>query len=138
VASKRDPRGRDVRAADLQEKPTKRVRLRRSFRDSRFVGFDEDGGSPANIAVSGASHWTPSVSEWSNSNWIARRRAEEERADTLFVGVGRRCWRLPGAIRAERASASGAIQMGRLRQAESKIATAAAATSPVPKIRSPN
>jgi hypothetical protein len=23
---------------------------------SRFVGFDEDGGSPANIAASGASH----------------------------------------------------------------------------------
>ena len=27
-------------------------------RHSRFVGFDEDGGSPANIAASGASHWT--------------------------------------------------------------------------------
>jgi hypothetical protein len=25
-------------------------------RYSRFVGFDEDGGSPANIAASGASH----------------------------------------------------------------------------------
>jgi hypothetical protein len=43
------------------------------------------------------------VSEWSNSNGIARRRAEEERADTLFVGEGRRSRRLSSAIRAERA-----------------------------------
>jgi hypothetical protein len=27
-------------------------------RHSRFVGFDEGGGSPANIAASGASHQT--------------------------------------------------------------------------------
>jgi hypothetical protein len=51
-------RARDVRAADLQEKPTKRVRLEMIFRDSRFGGFDKDGGSQANIAASGASHRT--------------------------------------------------------------------------------
>jgi hypothetical protein len=35
AASKRDPRGRDVRAADLQEKPTKRAKSE-IFQDSRF------------------------------------------------------------------------------------------------------
>jgi hypothetical protein len=51
-------RARDVRAADLQEKPTKRVRLEKICQDSRLGGFDEDGGSQANIAASGASHLT--------------------------------------------------------------------------------
>jgi hypothetical protein len=55
-ARRRDSRGRDVRAADLQERPTKRVGVEKILRDSRFVGFDEDGGLPANIAASGASH----------------------------------------------------------------------------------
>jgi hypothetical protein len=43
------------RAADLQEKPTKRTRVEKILRDGRFVGFDEDGGFLANIAASGAS-----------------------------------------------------------------------------------
>jgi hypothetical protein len=43
-------------AADLQEKPTKRIRTEVAVRHSRFVGFDEDGGLPANIAASRASH----------------------------------------------------------------------------------
>ena len=48
-------RARDVRAADLQEEPTKRGENRADFQTHRFVGSDEDGGSPANIAASGAS-----------------------------------------------------------------------------------
>jgi hypothetical protein len=48
-------RARDVRAADLQAKPTKRVETELILRHSRFVGFDEDGGYTANIAASGAS-----------------------------------------------------------------------------------
>jgi hypothetical protein len=52
-------RARDVRAADLQEEPTKRFETAELIvQDSRFVGFDEDGGFTANIAASGASHWT--------------------------------------------------------------------------------
>jgi hypothetical protein len=46
-------RARDVRAADLQEKPTKRVENTADSPTSLFVGFDEDGGYPANIAASG-------------------------------------------------------------------------------------
>jgi hypothetical protein len=42
-------RARDVRAADLQEEPTKPVEDRAVLVDGRFVGSDEDGGSPANI-----------------------------------------------------------------------------------------
>jgi hypothetical protein len=42
-------RARDVRAADLQAKPTKRTEL--TLRQGRFVGFAEDGGYPANIAA---------------------------------------------------------------------------------------
>ena len=38
-------RARDVRAADLQEEPTKRVQKGAAFRHDRFVGSDEDGGS---------------------------------------------------------------------------------------------
>jgi hypothetical protein len=49
-------RARDVRAADLQEEPTKRLENGAILRHNRFVGSDEDGGSPANIAASGASH----------------------------------------------------------------------------------
>jgi hypothetical protein len=49
-------RARDVRAADLQEEPTKRVETRADLRHDRFVGFDEDGGSTANIAANGVSH----------------------------------------------------------------------------------
>jgi hypothetical protein len=49
-------RARDVRGADLQEEPTKRVENRADLRHDRFVGTDEDGGSRANIAASGASH----------------------------------------------------------------------------------
>jgi hypothetical protein len=37
-------RARDVRAADLQEKPTKRVVARAGYVKGGFVGFDEDGG----------------------------------------------------------------------------------------------
>jgi hypothetical protein len=47
---------RDLRAADLQEKPTKRLSNGVMDRSVCFVGFDEDGGFPANIAASGASH----------------------------------------------------------------------------------
>jgi hypothetical protein len=53
---RRDP-PRDVRAADLQADPTKRIpKAELIMRDSRFVGFGEDGGSTANIAASEASH----------------------------------------------------------------------------------
>jgi hypothetical protein len=40
-------RARDVRAADRQAEPSKRVENRADFRHSRFVGFAEDGGSPS-------------------------------------------------------------------------------------------
>ncbi len=46
------PRTRDVRAADLQEEPRKRIETALIVRDSRFVGSDEDGGFLANIAAS--------------------------------------------------------------------------------------
>jgi hypothetical protein len=49
-------RARDVRAADLQEEPTKRVENRAEWPTHRFVGSDEGGGYIANIAASGASH----------------------------------------------------------------------------------
>jgi len=56
-------RARDVRAADLQKEPTKRVtRKADSPTQHRFVGSDEDGGFPANIAASEASHWTQRAS----------------------------------------------------------------------------
>jgi predicted amidohydrolase YtcJ len=51
-------RARDVRAADLQEEPAKRVENRADLQHDCFVGFDEDGGFLANIAASGASTWT--------------------------------------------------------------------------------
>jgi hypothetical protein len=38
-------RARDVRAADLQDEPTKRVEKELILRHNRFVGSDEDGGS---------------------------------------------------------------------------------------------
>jgi hypothetical protein len=47
-------RARDVRAADLQEEPSA-SRTGLLLGHDRFVGSDEDGGSPANIAASGAS-----------------------------------------------------------------------------------
>jgi hypothetical protein len=40
---------------DLQEKPTNSSTAELIPRHSRFVGFDEDGGSLANIAASAAS-----------------------------------------------------------------------------------
>jgi len=58
---------------------------------------DEQGGFKAQNAASGAS----------NQTRIARRRAEEEGADTPFVGERRRSRRVLSAIRAER---SGAVQ----------------------------
>jgi hypothetical protein len=64
-------RARDVRAADLQEEPTKRVEnLQMILRHRGFVGSDEDGGYPANIAASGASQktqraWRAEQSKWS-------------------------------------------------------------------------
>jgi hypothetical protein len=39
---------------------------------------DEDGGSPANIAASGASHQTESAASGAIKHRIARRRVEEE------------------------------------------------------------
>jgi hypothetical protein len=59
-------RARDVRAADLQEEPTKRVENRPESSTHRFVGSDEDGGYTANIAASGASHWTVRACERRN------------------------------------------------------------------------
>jgi hypothetical protein len=65
-------RARDVRAADLQAEPTKRIESRAaSPPQSRFVGYDEDGGSTANIAASAASHQTQRAqrAEQSTSYW---------------------------------------------------------------------
>jgi hypothetical protein len=47
---------RDVRAADLQEKPTKRDESRVISDPSRFIGFDEDGGSRRTSQRAPASH----------------------------------------------------------------------------------
>ncbi len=54
-SSQRAIRARDVRAADLQAKPTRRVQKRSDPAAQRFVGFAEDGGYLASIAASGAS-----------------------------------------------------------------------------------
>jgi hypothetical protein len=51
-------RAPDVRAADLQEATTRRDEKRADFLANSFLGSDEDGGSPANTAASGASHET--------------------------------------------------------------------------------
>jgi hypothetical protein len=61
-------RARNVRAADLQEGPTKRVEKEHILRRNRFVGSDEDGGSPTNIAASEASIRYSERSERSNQN----------------------------------------------------------------------
>ena len=52
---------------------------------NRFVGSDEDGGSPANSAASGASHRHSELGERSNQNRIARRRAEDEEQTRFIV-----------------------------------------------------
>ena len=70
-------RARDVRAADMQEEPTKPVEIRADFSRDRFVGFDEDGGSTANIAASEASHQA--------------QRAQRAEQSTQRQRPGRRC-----------------------------------------------
>ena len=70
-------RARDVRAADLQEKPTKRVENRADAPQSHFVGFDEDGGYPANIAASGASQGTERAQRVEQSSQAAKERPDE-------------------------------------------------------------
>ena len=65
---RRSRRVLDVRAADLQEDLTE-VRRGSDLRGRWSVRSDEDGGFPANIAASGASHPTqrdPRVAERSN------------------------------------------------------------------------
>jgi hypothetical protein len=57
------------------------VRMEKIFQDGRFIGFDEDGGSPANIAASGASHWTRSESEEQRSARSERKRTEQSDSD---------------------------------------------------------
>jgi hypothetical protein len=44
--------------------------------DGRFVGSDEDGGSPANISASGASHWTQRAPASEAIKHVAVRRLE--------------------------------------------------------------
>ena len=61
-------RARDVRAADLQEEPMKRLQNRAALRHDRFGGSDEDGGSQANIAASGASNGTQRAQRAEQSN----------------------------------------------------------------------
>jgi hypothetical protein len=58
TASRHAIRARDVCAADLQEERRNASNTELILRHGRFVGFDEDGGFPANIAASGASHET--------------------------------------------------------------------------------
>jgi hypothetical protein len=65
-------RARDVRAADLQEEPMKSTERDLTFRDRRFVGFDDDGGSPANIAASGSER-SSTASAASGAIKLARR-----------------------------------------------------------------
>jgi GNAT superfamily N-acetyltransferase len=68
------------------------------LRHGRFVGFDEDGGSPANIAASGA------IKHGSRAAVLRRREGT-----CLFVPERRRSRRLPSAIRAERAQRGAAV-----------------------------
>jgi hypothetical protein len=56
-AGMRDPRPRDVRAADLQEKPTERTELGKP-RGQSFRRVRRRRRLPANIAASEASHRT--------------------------------------------------------------------------------
>ena len=44
------------------------MRAEKIFMGSRFVGFDEDGGLPANIAASGSEPFDAERSERSNQN----------------------------------------------------------------------
>jgi len=90
-------RARDVRAADLQEVPDETHQdAELILGASRFVGADEDGGSPANIAASTASHQTKRAirhsqrSERSNQTRIARRRAEPSRRAAVLDERARR------------------------------------------------
>jgi hypothetical protein len=80
-------RARDVRA-DLQEEPTKSVENRAVFVDGRFVGSDEDGGSPANIerAERAIGH-TASASE--RSNQTRRRPSTRARSSSMTSAATR-------------------------------------------------
>ena len=78
----RDPRPRCLRrrsAGGADETPRTELILRQR----RFVGFDEDGGFPANIAASGASHVTERAERAEQSNTGSRaavvRRSEQTR-----------------------------------------------------------
>jgi hypothetical protein len=67
----------DVRAADLQEEPTKRVERADSKDAMRFVGSDEDGGFLANIAserseLSGTASAASGAIKMANSGKIDR------------------------------------------------------------------
>jgi hypothetical protein len=91
-------RARDVRAADLQEEPTKPVEDRAVLVDGRFVGSDEDGGSPANIERAER----------------AIGHSERQRAEQSNLRIARRCaepgWR--AAVLDERASSQPCKQSG--------------------------
>jgi hypothetical protein len=91
----RDPRPRCSRRR-LQEEPTKRLENRAACQIHRFVGSDEDGGSPGEHRSERRSHRTQRAlaSEAINSD-RATRRAEEEGGDTLFVPERRRSRRAP-------------------------------------------
>jgi hypothetical protein len=71
---KGDPR-RDVRAADLQEEPTKRVETRVDLQHSHLVGSDDDGGFQRTSQRAMRAIRQSERSEWSNRVRIARRRA---------------------------------------------------------------
>jgi hypothetical protein len=83
-AATRRIRASDVRAADLKEEPTKRLtKTDPILRHNRFVGSDEDGGSRANIAASGASNQTQRASASGaikhGSRAVVLRRSEPTR-----------------------------------------------------------
>ena len=83
MAAKRDPH-RDFRAADLQEQPTKPVESRADFSHGCFVGFDEDGGSAAKIAASGASRRHSERQRAEQSNFGSRAAVLRTREGTRF------------------------------------------------------
>jgi hypothetical protein len=108
-------RARDVRAADLQEEPTKRAKNSadsptQSFRWIRrrrrlLSEHRSERSEPSDTA---------SVASEAVEHRIAGRRAEEKRGDTLFVHERRRSRRTPERDPREASVASEAVKRSRL------------------------
>jgi hypothetical protein len=104
-------RARDVPAADMQEKSTKRVVASAGHVKGGFVGFDEDGGfrRTSQRAERAIRYSERKRAEQSNPD-RATRRGEEEGGDALFVPERRRSRRAPRRDPRGASEASGAIK----------------------------